>query len=307
MQKAIEDPVDLCIPIYLNQQIVFDLLAIIEDGFTHFSKIKMSSKETGTESSDFGGSFGIKNVFALLDVKLGGEKSKETGNEEKKELTGEKTHTPSSLFAKLRFSLYEKGLIKDIKSEDNFESLKSGDFVEFRAVLKKNPLVDTIEKMKRLMEVASLFVDIPNEGVSKNKRKPTQKKDQNQLIMEQLEALHKDLTKQNSLEIIGKMLDTQEIQAVLSSKINYFIDQNDSEIIDGEFKVLGKVVRIIKTGDEDSINLLRKTSFSMLDTKIFDDFAKKLNDAEESGLKIQEMVAEIKGPAIQIIPISIFT
>lgn len=70
MQKTIEDPVDLCIPIYLNQQIVFDLLAIIEDGFTHFSKIKMSSKETGTESSDFGGSFGIKKCFCVTRRKI---------------------------------------------------------------------------------------------------------------------------------------------------------------------------------------------------------------------------------------------
>lgn len=61
--------------------------------------------------------------------------------------------------------------------------------------------------------------------------------------------LHNDLTKQNSLEIIGEMLDT----------------------------------------------------------RMFNDFAKNLNDAEESGLKMQKTIAEIQGPAIQVILISFFT
>lgn len=34
---------NLCIPIYLNDKIVFDLLAIIEDGFSKVSEITTSS------------------------------------------------------------------------------------------------------------------------------------------------------------------------------------------------------------------------------------------------------------------------
>ena len=116
-----------------------------------------------------------------------------------------------------------------------------------------------------------------------------------------------ELTKLDSVEIIGDVLNASGLQAILSSKTNYFLDQNGSEIIDGEFKVLGKIIRVIKTENEGSINLLRKTSLSVLDSQSFELFTKSLQDANTAGLKIPKMVTELKGPLIQVIPISIFT
>lgn len=40
------DPKELCIPIYLNQKIVFDLLAVQEDGFSQLSTLHTSNSNS---------------------------------------------------------------------------------------------------------------------------------------------------------------------------------------------------------------------------------------------------------------------
>ena len=115
------------------------------------------------------------------------------------------------------------------------------------------------------------------------------------------------LTQSKSLEIIGEMLDIPGVKAVLSAKLNYFSDQNAQEIIDGEFRVLGKVIRVIGSGSEDTINLLRKTSFGRFDRNIIDQLASAFVGVKEAGINFPEFITEIQGPALQIIPIAIFT
>lgn len=115
------------------------------------------------------------------------------------------------------------------------------------------------------------------------------------------------LAQAGSLEIIGELLDVPSAKAVLSTKPEFFSDQNASEIIDGEFRVLGKVTRVVKTDSEESINLLRKTSFGHMDSSVFDQLGDAFQDEEENGVRFPELVTEIEGPALQVIPIAIFT
>ncbi len=70
-------PSDYCVPVYLNQAVVFDLLAIVEDGFAHVSTIKTaeSSKNKGEAG------VGATNVFALLGISLKTERGAEANRE----------------------------------------------------------------------------------------------------------------------------------------------------------------------------------------------------------------------------------
>jgi hypothetical protein len=125
--------------------------------------------------------------------------------------------------------------------------------------------------------------------------------------MKLLGGMLASLTQSNSLELIGELLDAPGTKAVISAKLNYFSDRDATEIIDGEFRVLGKVVRIIKTDSDIPINLLRKTCFGLLDSKILNQFKNAFEGVEEAGIKVPELVTEIKGPALLVIPIAIFT
>ena len=133
------DPKELCVPLYLNQKIIFDLLAIQEDGFSQLSTLRTSSSDSETSKSGVGASIGVSNVFALLGVSFSGERGKEKGAQEQTEISQEKVHTPTSLFAKCRSNLIQRGLLQQNFTLEDQNSLKSGDFVEFQAVLHKNP------------------------------------------------------------------------------------------------------------------------------------------------------------------------
>ena len=93
------------------------------------------------------------------------------------------------------------------------------------------------------------------------------------------------------------MLDASPARAVLSTKPEYFGNEDASEIIDGEFRVLGKVIRSIATDSEQSINLLRKTSFGHIDNKIFD----QLGEAFVDGLTPNERTTSAYATAVSSI------
>ena len=307
-EENTEPPMDFCVPIYLNQQIVFDLLAIMEDGFTQISSITKTQNETDRQESETGGSIGISNVFAFLGVSFNAHDKDAKSQQTQEACAHQKVHTPTSLFSKLRHVLYEKKVVKEIRTLEDIKNLNSGEFVEFKAVLRKNPLVEIFEMMRQILELASAFKpDSPPQSKKPGSKPDRNAQDSNEKIKFQLDLILKNLNQSNSLEILGELLTNKEVRAVLSTKIQYFTDRNSNDIIDGEFRVLGKVVRVIRVDSKDSINLLRKTSFGKLDNKILDAFCGTLDTMKASGMKTPEFIAEINGPAFQIIPIAIFT
>ncbi len=233
------ESMDLCVPIYLNQQIVFDLLAVLEGGFSQLSTIKTSTIEAESQTSGTGASIGVSNIFAFLGVSFKGERNKEKETQEQIDVSQQKIHTPTSLFARLRLILKDEKLLQIIKIQQEIEKLKGGEFTEFRALLRKNPLVATIEGSKKLMEMAIPFVNKGGQTTKGGKPgKGGRLQESNKPIMRQMDGILTALTQSNSLELIADMLDTPAVKVVLSTKLNYFSDQNASEIIDGEFHVL---------------------------------------------------------------------
>ncbi len=102
----------LSIPIYLNQRIVFDLLAIVREGFSQLRTIRTSDTESQTNRSDLGGQLGASNVFAFWasDSKdPEGRNSKASQNQQ--EVAEERVFTPTSLFSALRDGLIETRVV----------------------------------------------------------------------------------------------------------------------------------------------------------------------------------------------------
>ncbi|SFT14341.1 DUF6414 family protein [Sphingobacterium wenxiniae] len=65
------------LPIYLNQKYVFDLLAIIEDGFSQIESVKTGQTSDISTSKGVSGEIGVNNVFAFLKFGLGGNYTKQ--------------------------------------------------------------------------------------------------------------------------------------------------------------------------------------------------------------------------------------
>jgi len=204
-----------------------------------------------------------------------------------------------------------------VETLDDLDQLTTGQIVELKALLRKNPLVDYIETFKGILDLAKLAPDMHSQAAQasqapsrKNRGKKSSGTDgkaevQDMPVYKEMDALLTALTERGSLELIGEVLDVPPARVVLSTNPEYFDDKSASEIIDGEFLVLGKVVRVLGSNSKESINLLRKTAFGRFPSQIFDELGTAVTGAQEV-INLPEFTTEINGPAIQVIPIAIF-
>lgn len=299
---------DLAIPIYLNQQMVLDLLAIIEDGFSQVTSVRsvIDEERKVTNAGSAGGS--VSGLFSLLGLSLQASRQSEKRANQQDELAATRTHTPSSLLAKLRSYLRSRKIVVNCEtSELRLAELNPGDFVEFRAILRKNPMVETIEGMQKAWEMAMEFSDLNRtepKGGQQSRRLARSDTDQRQVTLKQMKALLGDLT-EASLEIIAELDGPANIRAVLAAKTECFITPKGPEMFDGEYRVLGKVVRVIATKDGEPINLLRKTAFAILPPASLEAILLTFQTHLET-LNVPHLTTEIPGPAIRVIPIAMF-
>ncbi len=279
----------LTIPIYLNTKIVFDMLATIEDGFSEVKNVQTSRNKN--RDDDVEANIGTNNLFAFLNVGIRG--NHKSGSSNGEVVAEERTHTPVSLFQKLRGQLDEAKLInRDI------DKLKIGDFVEVQGTLKTNPVIDMLSGLKELMALANLFAD----KKPKNNQSRKDKLMSDSKFNAQIDGLIKGLQADGKKDIICA---ADSINVVLPTDENYFLNNNMSEVTDGNYKILGKVVQICK--DDGEISLLRNTVFSKLQLDKMKEFQDVFSDPSlsqfvgEGGIK-----TTIGAPVIMIIPIAIY-
>ena len=91
---------------------------------------------------------------------------------------------------------------------------------------------------------------------------------------------------------------------VLPTNQDYFIDPTMNDVIGGQFRVFGKATRVIPTETDDNINLMRRSPVGKLIQKV-PGFQDAFSELEKMGLG--SMQSEVNGPAMQVIPIAIFS
>lgn len=296
---------NLCIPIYLNDKIVFDLLAIIEDGFSKVSEITTSSvKEKNINGQVDSGvsSTGILSNF--FGVTLSGKLSSDDTNKGSSEHKQEKVHTNVSLFSKLRKILIDNNVI--IHNDCNLHKVNPGDFIEIEGNLRKNPLVNTLESTIDTFKTFISFVEEPKLGNKSNAKKV---KSENEKMIEEMNIIYNDLIKTNTVDLLVDIKGGNK-KALLSAQINYFIDGFESELVEGSYRILGKVIKVSK--ENEVISLFRKTSFKVFQKTFIDEFIDELNksmnngEAQISEIKLPKIISEVEGPCIVVIPIAIY-
>ncbi|EPY2277894.1 DUF6414 family protein [Clostridium sporogenes] len=294
---------NLYVPIYLNQRIVFDMLAIIEDGFSQLSTVQTCQSNSSKEGADISGEIGTSNIFAFLKANFKAAVKGEEQSNEQSTILQERVHTPTSLFSKLYTRLNNDNIIKFIDSKDKLDTIEPGDFIEFEGKLSKNPLVALLESFQMLGELAMLF---ENEKTGKDNKSNKNKMLENKKIITQIKALSDSLKNGNMFDLICKINNDKDLKAVLPVYVDYFYNKNMNEIIDGEYRILGKVTKVVNNSEDESINLLRNTSFSLFQESLLNQMFNTFNSASEYGLEISKIETSITAPAIQVIPFAIY-
>lgn len=265
------------------------MLATIEDGFADVKNVQTSKNKN--QVNDVETNIGTNNLFAFLNIGVRGNHKGTLDNGET--IIEERTHTPVSLFQQLKEQLDNAKFInRDINN------LNIGDFVEVQGTLKNNPVIDMLSGFKEIITLANLFTDSkPKNNKNRKENILTDKR-----LNAQMDGLIKGLQADGKKDII---CEAGKINIILPTDENYFLNNNMSEVTDGNYKILGKVIQIcMKSGE---ISLLRNTVFSKLQMDKMNEFQELFSDPSltqfvgEGGIK-----TVISAPVIMVIPIAIY-
>lgn len=288
----------LIIPVYINEKIVLDMLATIEDGFSMVSQVNYTEhkESSSAQKVEAGLSTSATILSRLLKINISGGVD-HTGNKgENKNISSERVHTNVSLLSKFLGYLSENGMLK---SNFDVSKIEVGDFIEVEGELQKNPLVHYMELFMELFRMVEIFTDKPQLG---NKTQAKTQKQQENKAIQQIKSFAEELRHSGTIDFI---LSDKNETTVLSVQEQYLANDNISEIIGGRFKVLGKVISVCKDESED-INLLRKTSLAILSEESLKEIFSAFQNEDLNQFNLPKLVTKIKGPAVIVIPIAIY-
>jgi len=289
---------DLIIPVYLNQRIVFDLIAMLKGGISTITRI--SSMESTDQQDDrrYGGAFGLSQALSsLLKIDVSGKKHQKKSDSAEIQRDEERVHTPSSLLQNLRTTLKKEDKI--IFVDKNYKP-EPRHIVEFTAFLRRNPLVQTMDAFLGLMDMAIGFA-------SKTKHPGAKKikSDEPKIIRKQMEKFLETLKAGDTVDIVSDTLEC-DYRAVITLEQEYLNDPTMSDLVDGQFIVMGKIIRVVPDVNS-SISLIRKSALSAMPKSLLIEGLSHISKlSEEKDFSIPELELDIKGPVIHVLPVAIF-
>lgn len=288
----------LMIPVYINEKIVLDMLAIIEDGFSTVSQVSYSDHKENSNAQKIEAevSTSASILSKLLKIDLKGELSHSGNCGETENTTKEKVHTNVSLLSKFRAFLTDANILK---SGFDISNMKIGDFIEVEGELQKNTLINCMDIFVDMLRMADIFAEKPQLNAKTQAKAQKQQQDE---TMKKIKSFASELKHSGTVDFI---LSDSAGTVVLSAQEQYLSNDNISEILGGHFKVLGKVIAICADKTE-SIDLLRKTTLSILPHDLLADMFLCLQNEDMKQYNLPELKTEISGPAVIVIPVAIY-
>ena len=285
---------DFILPLYLNQRFVYDILAIKNDGFTEFYEIKDKKEENDEIDSKVNANFGCNNDFSLIKAGVDAELEASMTTDNNNEKTYKRTHTPTSLFMQVYQYLQDNNKIVKLESKEDLQNISSGEFVEIKSNIEINTIVEFFETFSKVINITDAFLGFSNIDNKKSNNNPLLQ------LKKPVDNIIKVLETENDKVKYGICrLGDKEI--VLKLNKEYFINSDYSEIKNGEFRIIGKVMEIIPEGEKVLLN--RENAVGLYDPKMFEQVKEALKTIPN--INIQEFKDEVDGLTCIIMPIAI--
>ncbi|MEZ6142087.1 MAG: hypothetical protein R3B84_16095 [Zavarzinella sp.] len=291
----------LIIPVYLNQRVVFDFVASLQGGLAEVTKISETQKVTGETATEASGSFGLSKVLSsLLRIDFSGKASTKAAGESNTTRSEDRIHTPASLFMHLRALLRGKNWLQ---TDSATLKLNPGDIVEFSARMQPNPLIKTLDTFLEVLDIHSAFTS--DSGKFGKGKSPANKTDDLTKMKKQMQAMLSAMKGGTTSDLTTAPLDSK-YRCIITLEKQFLNDPSMSDLVDGTFRVVGKVTRAIH-GDTEAISLNRNTAIGCLPDSVLGQIATAFEEPEMQALRLPKFEWEIRGPVIQVLPVAIFT
>jgi hypothetical protein len=271
---------------------------MMQDGLSQVTQVTTTEAEKTAANKEGSVTFGLAGAVAsLLKVDLSGKGGSLRESTTGRERSEERIHTPASLLFQLRHMLKEENRLHFV---DSSYSPQPGHLVEFSSTLRRNPLIEAMDAMIGMLDIALTFAEQP---------KPVNKKqrggdDEGRALKIQMEHFREKLTVGATVDIVSGTLSSRHT-GILTLEEEFLSDRTMSNLVEGHFTVLGKVIRVVE-GD-GSISLLRKTALSTMPVPVLGEaFSHFSALSGEGGFSLPAIEWEVSGPAMQVLPIGIY-
>lgn len=293
------------IPVYLNQRMVFDLLAMLQDGLSRVAKVTTTETDKDALTRGVDATFGVSQALAsLLKIDLSARRATSRETAEEVARSEERVHTPASLLFKLRQMLVERG---ELVLEPKDDSLAPRQMIEFTTTLRRNPVIQLMDTMVEVMNLlVGLSGTVPQKLPQKQQKGQQQRNEgaDNVRVLAQMKAFRESLSAGSTVDIVSDRLSSGRA-AVLTLEQEFLSDPAMSNLVEGHFVVLGKIIRVVNEGE--SINLLRKTAMGALpDEMLATGFAHFDALSTVQGFVLPQAEWRVDGPAVHILPVAIY-
>jgi len=313
---------NLLLPVYIDTNLLLDLLASVEGGFSLVEKVTTrattASEQNKAITAEAGTEFGIPNFLNLLKIKLSGSASASSLStaDTAEEIQSERYHTYGSLLHRLRNYLDNQGMIKRFDADDSWATIQAADFVEIHGLVRPNPLIDSLEQVKRIAKLAAIFTDAEVGGHKAGGRsarkssasKTIQSADSDAynigIITNFIDRILEDAYSTNIRRFVIDIIGLEKGTAVILIFTNYLRDATLTEISHKEYRILGKVVRKLTSSSERPVSLTPGTALDGVGNEIVIQIKNALSASKD--FNFPELETTVSGPALEIVPIAIY-
>lgn len=307
---------DILMPIYANREIILDLYSIIIDGYLESVSIKrvedksdnfrVQNGRKNVKSNDLKKSYTSKDKISIAENECIDKYRDFSGtiddkNSIRDEISVKRIYTNFHILNKLKNVMVAENMIKYMKKgKISSENIVRGDYIEVEGCISPISLITEINTM---IDIIETYDDKELNKLLKNQQDREVFMDYS-IILKHLKNLNKQLSSHNTTNMI---IDCKYSKVVLNINTNNFSDKNVYmyDNVDCDCKVLCKVIKVV---DENKyIDLLCKTCMSSYYNELLKSIRTNLDILRENNIILpNNITTEIKGPAIQAIPIAIY-
>ncbi|MGH4051472.1 MAG: DUF6414 family protein [Clostridium sp.] len=280
------------IPLYFNEGMINNLYTIVIE---EFAEIKSeSSRKLLTISTN-------TPLYELTCGKIRqGDLNVQLLNEFTSQKIEERVSIVITILSRLKNILNQQTMLKIINDDTDIKTIKEFDFVQFTGQLYKNPVLEYIEDIIRVMEMQLAFSPEPAESVDESQEYKVKR--------QVLKILKEDMLlckAEKCIKYISGTIGNSNTKVIVPLDIKHMADNLD--YIEGaRITVLGKVVKIPKENEINNNSLLSGTYFDYLDEEYFMEFKNRFLKDTNLISDYDSKQLEVNEPIIEIIPIAMY-
>jgi hypothetical protein len=302
-------------PVYLDVPMMVSFLAALEGGVVISGE--ETSTETGSRERMLSGKAGLRaRLFGIGEAELAAEATAQKRDESSFVSQTQRHHTAASLFNVLYGYLREDDQIVDVSAPQDLSEIRPGQLVEFSGAYLGNPLEDILAFFGALFPYIEPELPPEAQAPIQSPRSGNPARKGAAKVTASVASVPDDPEQNEGLKIIRMMArdlvtapvhdllfrTNDELEAVVTVASEFYTATTTENLRAGEFRIVGKVTRVLKDGE--SINLTRRTVMGAAGPDMARETIGEINDNKELSLAVANPI--VNGPALQVLPMSIF-